>query len=64
MRLLTLPELKTSKGVPFSRQHIYRLVDAGQFPRPIKGGVQRIAFVESEIDQWIELCAARSREAA
>ncbi len=64
MRLLTLPELKTCKGVPYSRQHVYRLVASGQFPRPLRLSENRIAFVESEVDEWIEQARTARDEAA
>jgi prophage regulatory protein len=52
-RLLSLVDLK-SKGVGYSRAHIDRLVKARKFPRPIKLGENRNAWVEAEIDAWIE----------
>jgi prophage regulatory protein len=53
MKVLSFPELKTQKGIRFSRQWIARLVKAGQFPAPVKIGVAWNGFVESEIDAWI-----------
>ena len=41
-------------GIRFSRQHLYRLIKQGLFPRPIKlntGG--RNAWLADEIDSWI-----------
>jgi prophage regulatory protein len=59
MKLLSFPELKTEKGIRFSKQWIWRLVKAGQFPAPVKIGASTNGFVESEIDAWI---AARIHE--
>jgi len=53
MRVLSLPELRERKGVSFHRCHLYKLIRAGKFPKPIKLGEHRIAFVESEIDDWL-----------
>lgn len=53
MRLIPMADLRAAKGVPYSRPHIYRLMDAGKFPKPIHCGGNRVAFVESEIDAWI-----------
>ena len=39
--------------VPFSRQYLYVLMDRGEFPRPLKIGVRRIAWRESDIESWI-----------
>jgi len=55
MRMLSFAELKPVKGIPYCRDHIRRLVNAGQFPRPVKLGQRqnsRLAWPEPEIDQW------------
>lgn len=54
MRLITMADLRAAKGVPYSRPHIYRLIDAGKFPKPLHIGGNRIAFLEAEIDEWIK----------
>lgn len=54
MKLVTMAGLKVEKGIPYTRQHIYRLVESGKFPKPIKLSENKIAFLESEIDDWIE----------
>jgi prophage regulatory protein len=55
MRLLSLDELRTEKGIPFSRQHIHRLVRAGKFPRPVKVGLNRNGWIEAEIDGHLKM---------
>jgi prophage regulatory protein len=57
MRLLSLEDLKTQKGIRFSRVHTHRLVKAGRFPVPVKLG-SRNAWVESEIDEYLKGCVA------
>ncbi|BAQ17932.1 helix-turn-helix transcriptional regulator [Methyloceanibacter caenitepidi] len=52
MRVLSIEELG-QKGIRFSRTHIYRLIRKNEFPRPIRLGEQRVAFVEDEIDAWL-----------
>jgi prophage regulatory protein len=52
-RILSLSELKSKKGIPFSRQHVHRLVKLGRFPRPIKVGEATNGWLESEIDAWL-----------
>jgi prophage regulatory protein len=47
-----------SGWVNFSTQHIYRLMALGRFPRPLKLGVRRVGFLESEIEAWIAERAA------
>ena len=44
--------------VCLSKTHIYRKIKAGQFPRPVPLGPHKVAFVESEIEDWM---AARIR---
>jgi prophage regulatory protein len=54
MHLLGYNELKAKKGINYSRTHIWRLIKAGRFPRPIKmGGGARNSWVEEEIDAFI-----------
>jgi prophage regulatory protein len=50
--LVPYDALKT-KGITFSKMHIWRLEKAGKFPVHVPVSAQRIAWVESEIDQWI-----------
>lgn len=48
---------KTTLG----RGSIYAYVKAGNFPPPIKVGTRQIAWIESEVDAWIEKRIAASR---
>jgi prophage regulatory protein len=52
-RLLDDDGLK-AKGINFSRQHRHRLIKAGKFPRPVKLGANTNAWIEAEIDAYIE----------
>ncbi len=36
-----------------SRSEIYRRVNSGSFPRPIKLGIRAIAWQSSQVNQWI-----------
>ena len=40
--------------MPYGRASIYRLIAAGQFPRPYSLGARAVAWLESDIDAWIE----------
>ena len=51
-RLLCWKALSTV--IPYSRTHIYRLEANGSFPRRVQVGRKRVAWLESEIDDWIE----------
>jgi prophage regulatory protein len=53
MKMLSFPELKERKGIPWSRQHVYRKIDAGEFPRPVHLGEGTAAWPEEEIDRWL-----------
>lgn len=52
MRLIDWKTLKTM--VPYSRQHLARLEEAGTFPKRIRLGQCRIAWVLEEVEAWIE----------
>ena len=53
-KLVSKKELKSVYGVPYSFAHIARLEVAGQFPKRIKLGACRVAWVAEEVDDWIE----------
>lgn len=57
MRVLSYADLK-SKGIPFSKVWLGKLIKDGKFPRPLRLGENRVAFVESEIDAWLKARAA------
>ena len=54
---VTMPDLLDlkAKGIPFTRQHVARLIKQGRFPAPIKLGVGTNRWISSEIDDWIDL---------
>lgn len=39
--------------VPFGRATIYRLMASGEFPKPYPLGARAVAWLESEINEWI-----------
>jgi predicted DNA-binding transcriptional regulator AlpA len=50
MKLIDYEGLK-AKGFDYSRAHIWRLIQAGHFPKPVKiGDGSRNCWVESEVD--------------
>jgi prophage regulatory protein len=53
MRLLSYQELKTEKGIRWSRQWLRKLGVAKKFPLPVQIGEASVGFVEDEIDDWI-----------
>ncbi|ELS2572015.1 AlpA family transcriptional regulator [Salmonella enterica] len=58
-RLIRLPEVLERTG--FGKAWIYRLISKGRFPAPVKIGIRAVAFVESEVDEWIQLVIETSR---
>jgi prophage regulatory protein len=59
MKLLSSQDLREKKGIRFTRRHLHRLVKDGKFPAPIKVGENTNAWVEPEIDTYIERCIAK-----
>lgn len=47
--------------VGLSRSTIYRLIDDGDFPKPIPLGKKSVGFLSSEIAEWKEQRIANSR---
>lgn len=51
-------------GIPYCRAHVYRLIEANQFPQPIKLGTSvgsRVAWAYQDILNWIEARRLASR---
>ena len=51
-KLLRLADVRDR--VPYSRSTIYQLIAQGKFPKPINLGARAVAWLESDIDAWIE----------
>jgi prophage regulatory protein len=49
-----LPYDQLKHLVPFTRQHLKRLEDAGTFPRRVQIGANRVAWREDEIVSWAD----------
>jgi prophage regulatory protein len=52
MRLLRLKEVK--KLTSLGRTSIYNYMEDGRFPKSVKLGERAVAWVESEIEEWIQ----------
>lgn len=57
--LIRLPEVQRRTG--YSKSWIYRLMSQKRFPKTVKIGSRAIAFIESEIEEWINQRIAESR---
>ncbi len=53
-KLIGFSDLRTEKGIGYSRDHLRRMVKQGRFPKPIPLSAARIAWRESDIDGWID----------
>lgn len=56
---IRLSEVQRRTG--YSKAWIYRLLKEQRFPQSVKIGSRSIAFVESEVDDWINQRIAESR---
>ncbi|HCE3035708.1 TPA: AlpA family transcriptional regulator [Vibrio parahaemolyticus] len=54
MRFLKLKEVMEKTAL--SRSAIYRKMNEDQFPQSISLGDRAVAWVESEVDEWMEEC--------
>ncbi|MGH6870023.1 MAG: helix-turn-helix transcriptional regulator [Rhizomicrobium sp.] len=52
--LVSKKELKSVCGIPYSPQHIARLEAAGKFPKRVRLGANRVAWLMAELEQWVE----------
>ncbi|AJJ21840.1 helix-turn-helix transcriptional regulator [Yersinia enterocolitica] len=59
-RLIRLPEVMNRTG--YCKAWIYRLINDGKFPVPVKIGTRAVAFVESEVDAWVHSVIETSRK--
>jgi prophage regulatory protein len=60
-KFLRLTEVQ--KRVPYSRSTIYLKVSRGEFPKPIDLGARAVAWLESDVDEWIASRISKSRAA-
>ena len=60
-RFLRREEVERRTG--YSCSSIYRFMSEGTFPRSIKIGARACAWLEVEVDEWIDMKIAASREA-
>ncbi|TON09186.1 DNA-binding protein [Vibrio parahaemolyticus] len=52
IRLIRFPEVLAMTGL--SRSSMYRFIEANQFPAQVKLGGRAVAWVESEVQEWIQ----------
>ena len=59
-RFLRLPAVQ--QRVPYSRSSIYSMVAAGSFPAPHRLGARAVAWLEAEVEKWVEARIAAAPE--
>ncbi len=53
MRVLETRDLR-DRGIYWTREHIYRLVKLGRFPKPFKLGAKTNCWTEDQIDEYLK----------
>ena len=51
-KFIVLPQVQ--EIVPYSASHIWRLEHSGKFPKRIRLGGNRVAWLQSEVENWVE----------
>jgi prophage regulatory protein len=51
-KLLRIADVMSATGL--KKPAIYSSIAAGEFPKPIKLGLRMVAWVEADVDKWIE----------
>ncbi|WP_158116555.1 AlpA family transcriptional regulator [Vibrio cincinnatiensis] len=57
MRFLKLKEVMEKTAL--SRSAIYRKMNDGEFPQSVSIGDRAVAWLESEVDEWMVACLAQ-----
>ncbi len=57
--ILRLPNVKASTGL--SRSTIYLRISQGAFPKPVKLGGRAVGWVQTEVQEWLQLQIEASR---
>ncbi len=50
-RIFRMNELCQIYG--FSRSTIYRLIESGRFPKPIKISARAVGWISTDLDEWL-----------
>jgi len=53
-QVVSKKELRTVCGIPYTPQHIARLETAGRFPKRIRLGQNRVCWLLSEVEAWLD----------
>lgn len=61
-KLMKLPAVLTH--VALSRSNLYAKIKAGTFPQPISLGGRAVAWIDEEVQEWIDAAVDQSRNIA
>lgn len=56
MKFVKLETVKSMTGL--SRSSIYQYINEGRFPNQVRLGARSVAWVASEVDEWMNSCIA------
>lgn len=59
-RFIKLPEVK--RRTSLSTSEIYRRLEAGTFPAQVRLGAKAVAWLDSEVQDWIDQTVQAGRE--
>ncbi|QOG17527.1 helix-turn-helix transcriptional regulator [Bradyrhizobium sp. SEMIA] len=60
-RILSFDDLRDQFGIPYTRRHLLNLELAKKFPARVPIGENRVGWIESEVQNWIERKVAEAR---
>ena len=60
--LMRLPNVMVATGL--SRSTIYKRINEGTFPAPVRIGPRTVAWVTKEIEEWVRRRISESRDRA
>jgi prophage regulatory protein len=62
IKLIKISDVTSNLGL--SKSHMYALIQRGKFPKPIKLSERSSAWLESEVNDWIESRISQRKEDA
>lgn len=60
-RFVSYRELKSLYGLPWTRQHVDRLIRAKKFPSKIRISERRVGWWSTDIETWVSSKEAATR---
>ena len=60
-RFITYAELRPTFGIPWTRQHLDRLIAKGDFPQKHAISAHRVGWWSAQIEQWLASKGAPSQ---